>query len=61
VDGKGLVVGVPGGSGLEAADVGSVAQLGLGVASDDLVFLGGLEEELFLLGGALFAEGNLAG
>lgn len=59
IDGEGLVIGVPGGGGLEAADIGSVTQFGLGVATDDLVFFGPLEEQLVLLGAALFAEGHL--
>ena len=59
VDGEGLVIGVPGGGGLETADIGSVAQFSLGVATDDLVFFGTLEEQLVLLGAALFAKGHL--
>src|SRR3954451_15899893 len=50
VNGEGLIAGVPGGSGFETADVGSVAQLGLCVAADDFVFLSALEEQLVLLG-----------
>lgn len=38
-----------------------MAQLGLGVATDDLVFLGAFEEQLVLLGGSLFTEGDLFG
>jgi hypothetical protein len=36
-----------------------VTQLGLGVATNDLVLLGALKEELVLFGAALFAEGDL--
>ena len=59
VNGEGLIAGVPGGSGFETADIGSVTQLGLCVAADDFVFLSALEEQLVLLGGALFPEGHL--
>jgi hypothetical protein len=59
VDGESLLVGVPGGGGLETTDVGAVAQLGLCVAADDLVFGGALKEELVLFRATLFTEGHL--
>jgi hypothetical protein len=59
VDGEGLVLGIPGSGSLETANVGSVTQLGLGIATDDLVLLGALKEVLVLFGAALFAEGDL--
>lgn len=59
VDGEGLVLGVPGGGGLETTHVGSVAQLGLGVATDDLVLLSGLGKALLLLGSSLVLQSNL--
>ncbi|TKW50409.1 hypothetical protein CTA1_8296 [Colletotrichum tanaceti] len=58
VQDKRLVGGVPRGRGLQATDVGAVAEFGLGVASEDLVVLGRLEEELVLLRGALLAQGD---
>lgn len=51
-----LVLWVPGGSGFQPSDIGSVTQLGLRVAADDLVLLGTLEEELMLLGSSLLLE-----
>lgn len=59
VDGESLIVGVPGGGGLQTTDVGSMTKLSLRIAADDLVFLSALEEKLVLLGGSLFAEGDL--
>jgi hypothetical protein len=47
VNGESLVVGVPRSRRLQAANVGAMAELGLGVASDDLVVVG--EGEPFLL------------
>ena len=60
VDGEGLVVLVPCGSRLEAADVGAVTQLCLRIAADDLVVVGLGEPLLLLLGGTLLAEGDLS-
>jgi hypothetical protein len=59
VDGEGLVVLVPCGGRLEAADIGAVAQLCLRIAADDLVVVGLGEPLLLLLGGTLLAEGDL--
>ncbi|KAI7515060.1 acyl-CoA oxidase [Hortaea werneckii] len=58
VDGEGLVVGIPGGGGLQPADVGAVAELGLSVTADVAVLLGVAQEALVLLGGALVAQGD---
>jgi hypothetical protein len=54
-----LLVGVPSGGGLKTTDVGAVAKFGLGVAADDLVFGGTLEEDLVLFGATLFTESDL--
>lgn len=61
VNNEGLVGWIPGCGGLEAAHVGAVAELGLGVAADVFVGFGWLEEELFLLFGGLVLEGGLEG
>lgn len=59
VDGECLIVGVPSGGGFQATHVRSVTELGLSVATNNLVFLSAFEEQLVLLGGSLFAEGHL--
>lgn len=59
VNNKGLVGWIPGCGGLETADVGAVAKLGLCVTSNVLVSLCWLEEELLLLLGGLVLEGGL--
>lgn len=51
-----LVLGVPSCGCLEAPHIGAVAEFGLGVTTDDLEFLGPLEEELVLLGRALLPD-----
>lgn len=59
VNGEGLVIGIPGGGGLETTNVRAMAQFCLRVATDDLVFGGTLKEELVLFWGTLFTEGDL--
>lgn len=59
VDGEGLIGGVPGGGGLETADVGAVTQFGLSITTNNLVFGGALKEELMLFGGTLLTKGHL--
>jgi hypothetical protein len=48
VDSEGLVIRIPGSSGLQSADVGAVAELSLGITSNNLVVVG-LGEPFFLL------------
>lgn len=57
---EGLVGWVPCGGGLETADIGAVAKLGLGVAADVFICFGWLEEELLLLFSGLVLEGGLS-
>ena len=59
VNNEGLVGWVPCGCGLETANVGAVAQLGLGVAANVFVGFGWLKEELLLLLGGLVLESRL--
>lgn len=59
MDGKGFVGGIPGSCSLQAAYVGSMSELGLGITSDDLIFLRLLEEELMLFRRALITKSNL--
>lgn len=59
VDDEGLVLGAPGRGRLETADVRTVAQLRLRIASDDLVFLCPVQEELVLLWSSLLSKSDL--
>ncbi len=59
VQDEGLVGWVPGCGCLQTADVGAVAELGLGVAADVAVVLCWLEKELLLLWGGLVLESGL--
>lgn len=59
VNDEGLVGWVPGGGGLKTTNVGAVSQLGLGVATNVLVVLCGLKEELVLFGSSLVSESSL--
>jgi hypothetical protein len=59
VNDEGLVGGVPGGGSLKTTNVGAVSQLGLGVATNVLVVLCWLKEELVLFGSSLVSEGSL--
>lgn len=57
VDDKLLSVGVVCGGGLQALDIGAVAQFCLGVAADDLKLLGFLEEQFLLFWCGLRSDG----
>ena len=59
VEDEGLVLRIPRGGGLEAANVRAMAQLGLCIAANGLVVLCRLEEEFLLLGSALTAKSRL--
>lgn len=59
VNNKGLVRCIPCCCGFESSDVGAVSKLGLCVATDDLVVLGWLGEQLLLLWGGLVSKGGL--
>lgn len=61
VDDEALVLGAPDSQRLKAPHVGTVAQLGLSIASHVFVVCGLLVEELLLLRRALVAEGDLTG
>lgn len=60
VDYECLVFRVPRGGRFQSSHIGPVAQFGLRIAADELVFLGFLKKELVLFGRSLFAEGDLA-
>lgn len=59
VDDEGLVLGVPGRSGLETTHVGTVTQLSLSVTPNVLVVLRLLQESFVLFWATLVAESNL--
>lgn len=59
VNDEGLVGWVPGCGGLKTTYVGAVSQLGLGVATNVLVVLCWLKEELVLFGSSLVSESSL--
>jgi hypothetical protein len=61
MDGESLVVGVPGSCSLKTTDVGTMAELSLSIASDDLVVVGFGEPLLLLLGCALAFQCDLYG
>lgn len=56
---EGLVVWIPCGGGFEAANIGTVAQLSLSVASNDFISLSWLQKELVLLWSSLVSESYL--
>lgn len=57
--GKGFVVRIPGCSGFQASYIRTVTQLGLCIASDDLVVLGFPEKQLMLFRSSLVSERDL--
>ena len=59
MDGKGLVLSVPGSRRFESTNVRAMAKLRLSIAADDLVIIGQCEPLLLLLGGALTFKSDL--
>jgi hypothetical protein len=56
VDNECLIRGIPSSSGFQTSDIGSVTQLGLGIAPNVLVGLCRLKEELVLFGRSLVPD-----
>ena len=61
MNGKGLILCIPGRRRLKTTHVRSMAELGLCIAADDLVVVGEREPFLLLFGSALAFESDLHG
>jgi len=59
MESKGLILGIPGGGSLEAANIRAMAQFSLCITSNGFVVLGRLEKEFLLLGSTLATKGRL--